>query len=256
MTASCLYEGTVVHARFEPVVHRLRYGVTMMSLDLEELPALPFGGRLWSSSRPAVLRFRREDHLGDPDVPLLRAVRDLVDAEIGHRPTGPVRVLTQPRLLGAGFNPISIYYCYDDPEALPVSVVFEVSNTPWGEMHAYAVDLRTSPAGARRARGCFAKQMHVSPLLGMDIEYRWTLTAPADTLCVAIECWNARGRVMTAGIRLRRVELCQASLRRFALRVPPMFVVTLGGIYWNALRLRLRGAPYHPHPAPTVARAR
>lgn len=256
MTASCLYEGTVVHARFTPVVHRLRYGIAMMSLDLEELPALHARGRLWSSSQPAVLRFRREDHLGEPDVPLLQAVCDLVEAETGHRPAGPVRLLTQPRLLGAGFNPISIYYCYDDADAFPVSAVFEVSNTPWGEMHPYVVDLRGHPEDARRATGRFAKQMHVSPLMGMDIEYRWTMTAPAGTLCVAIECWNAAGRVMTAGIRLRRMELCDASLRRLALRVPPMWVVTLGGIYWNALRLRLKGAPYHPHPARAVACAR
>ena len=256
MTASCLYEGTVVHARFEPVVHRLRHRIAMLSLDLEELPALHDHGRLWSSSRRAVLRFRREDHLGDPDLPLLQSVRDLVAAETGHRPAGPVRLLTQPRLLGAGFNPISIYYCYDDPDLPPVSVVFEVSNTPWGEMHAYAVDLRGTRPGARRATGRFAKRMHVSPLLGMDLEYRWTLTAPAGTLCVAIECWDARRRVMTAGMRLRRVELDAGALRRYALRVPPMFVVTLGGIYWNALRLRLKGAPYHPHPARDVAPAR
>lgn len=256
MTASCVYEGTVVHTRSEPVAHRLRYGIAMMSLDLAELPDLCGRSRLWSASRPAVLRFRRKDHLGDPDVPLLQAVRDLVETETGRRPAGPVRLLTQPRLLGAGFNPISVYYCYDEPDAFPVAAVFEVSNTPWGEMHAYVIDLRSTPDGARRAAGRFAKQMHVSPLLGMDIEYHWTLTAPAGTLSLAIECWSARGRMMTAGIRMRRVELSGASLRRFALRVPPMFVVTLGGIYWNALRLRLKGAPYHPHPARAVARAR
>lgn len=228
----------------------------MMSLDLEELPGLAVRSRLWSSTRPAVLRFRREDHLGDRNVPLLQAVRDLVEAETGHRPAGPVRLLTQPRLLGAGFNPISVYYCYDDPDAFPVSAVFEVSNTPWREMHPYTVDLRRRPEGAQRASGRFAKKMHVSPLMGMDIDYRWTLTAPADTLSVAIECWNERGRVMTAAMRLRRVELSEASLRQFALRVPPMWMVTLGGIYWNALKLRLKGAPYHPHPARAGAHAR
>ena len=83
MTVSCVYEGTVVHRRFEPVTHRLRYRVAMLCLDLDELPGLFPESRLWSASRAAVLRFRRSDHLGDPDVPLARSVRELVHSATG-----------------------------------------------------------------------------------------------------------------------------------------------------------------------------
>ena len=258
MTASCIYQGTVVHQRLEPVTHRLQYRVAMLFLDLDELPDLCRTSRLWSVSRPAVLRFRRDDHLGDPQVPLIDAVRELVQSVTGLATHGPVRLLTTPRWFGAGFNPISVYYVHERADEPPVAAVFEVSNTPWREMHPYVLDLRTARHASGIAAGRFAKTLHVSPFLPMDIDYVWTLTDPEERLGIAIECQRDERRVMIATASLRRSKLDDAALRRFALRVPPMHVVTVGGIYWNAVRLRAKGAQYHAHPAsgPALSGAR
>ena len=253
MTASCLYEGTVVHQRTDPVAHRLQYRVAMLFLDLDELPNLCRSSRLWSASHRAVLRFRREDHLGDPRVPLIDAVRELVQSATGLATNGPVRLLTTPRWFGAGFNPISVYYVHDDADEPPVAAVFEVSNTPWREMHPYVLDLRTARRPSGTSAGRFAKALHVSPFLPMDIDYEWTLTDPGERLGIAIDCRREERRVMIATASLRRTALNSAALRRYALRVPPMHVVTVGGIYWNAVKLRAKGAPYHAHPARSAA---
>ena len=249
MTASCIYEGTVVHQRLEPVTHRLQYRVMMLLLDLDELPTLCRSSRIWSASRHAVLRFRRDDHLGDPRVPLIDAVRELVHSATGLATHGPVRLLTTPRWFGAGFNPISVYYVHERSDEPAVAAVFEVSNTPWREMHAYVLDLRTARRSSGSAAGRFAKALHVSPFLPMDIDYVWTLTDPGERLGIAIECQRDERRVMIATASLRRSALNAAALRRYALRVPPMHLVTVGGIHWNALTLRAKGAPYHGHPA-------
>ena len=92
---SCLYEGFVRHRRFGAVPHEFRFPLFLAYLDLAELDEVFRGRWLWSTSRPAPLRFRREDHLGDPRVPLDEAVRDLVAEHTGKRPGGPVRLLTQ-----------------------------------------------------------------------------------------------------------------------------------------------------------------
>ena len=253
MTASCMYEGTVVHQRLEPVTHRLQYRVAMLFLDLEELPSLCRSSRVWSASRRAVLRFCRDDHLGDPGVPLIDAVRDLVHTATGLDTYGPVRLLTTPRWFGAGFNPISVYYVHERTDDPPVAAVFEVSNTPWREMHPYVLDLRAARRSPGASAGRFAKALHVSPFLPMDIDYAWTLTDPGERLGIAIECQRQERRVMVATASLRRTALDAAALRRYALRVPPMHVVTVGGIHWNALKLRAKGAPYHAHPARSPA---
>ncbi|MHC4217607.1 MAG: DUF1365 family protein, partial [Planctomycetota bacterium] len=94
---SCIYEGWVRHRRYAPVDHIFRYTMFMMYLDLDELDEVFHRRWLWSARRPALAWFRRRDHLGEPDVPLATAVRDLVEAETGRRPAGPIRLLTHLR---------------------------------------------------------------------------------------------------------------------------------------------------------------
>ncbi len=59
----------------------------------------------WSANGRNVAEFRRSDYLGAPDVPLAEAVRERAMASLGHRPAGPVRVLTHLRYAGVVFNP-------------------------------------------------------------------------------------------------------------------------------------------------------
>jgi len=158
VTASCVYEGVVRHRRHEPVRHELAYRVALLYLDLGELPRLLDGHPLWSARRPALAWIRRADHLGDPREPLDEAVRDLVAERTGRRPDGPVRLLTHARYLGHCFNPVSFYYCFDAGGRALRAVVAEVTNTPWGERHAYVVS-----GDGRVLKGEHAKAMRVSP---------------------------------------------------------------------------------------------
>src|SRR5271169_4265932 len=110
---SALYHGWVSHRRRVPRRHEFRYRIFMLWLDLAELDEVFRGRWLWSASRPALARFRREDYLGPHDRPLDCAVRDLVEARSGHRPRGAVRMLAHLRYFGHCFNPVTLYYCYD-----------------------------------------------------------------------------------------------------------------------------------------------
>jgi uncharacterized protein len=225
--ASCVYEGWVRHRRMEPVAHTFRYPLYLVYLDLDETDVLA-RSRLWSR----IARFDRADHLGDPERPLRTEVLDLVEAQTGSRPAGPVRVLTQLRHFGIGFNPVSFYYCFDEADQL-AAVAAQVTNTPWGERHAYVLGERVG------------KQLHVSPFLSMDGEYACRFSLPGRTLQVQIESAPA----FDATLSLLRREIDAALLRRLLVRYPVPPLAVLARIYLQALRLKLRGVPYHPHPA-------
>lgn len=248
---SCLYEGSVRHRRRGDVAGEFRHRLFMVYLDLDELPQCFDGRWLWSARRPAPAWFRRCDYLGDPAVPLTDAVRELVLARTAIRLDGPIRLLTHLRYFGCCFNPVSFYYCYDPAGEHVVAVVAEVTNTPWGERHAYVMGVQ-SPAdhgSTMLMRARFQKQLHVSPLMGMDHVYDWRLTEPSERLTVHIDSHSADGEsVFDATLSLGRRDLNSREMARALARYPFLTARILTRIYTHALRLRLRGATYFPHP--------
>ncbi len=247
---SCLYEGTVRHRRSGPS-DEFRYPLFMAYLDLEELPGVFDASRLWSARGPAPAWFRRADYLGQPAQPLAESVRELVLERTGIAVEGPVRLLTNLRYFGHCFNPVSFYYCFDRDEESLLATIAHVTNTPWGERHAYVLPART-PADHGTAAvisGSFHKRLHVSPLMGMDHRYDWRLTVPREHLAVHIASRRADGEsVFDATLALQRREITTGELRRALARYPALTMRILARIYGNALRLKLKGARYFPHP--------
>lgn len=246
---SCLYEGTILHRRFAPF-HQFQYSLFLVYLDLDELHDLFRGRWLWSARRFAPARFRREDHFGDPRLPLKQVVADLVESRLGFRPQGSVRLLTNLRYFGHVFNPVSFYYCYDgagEGERLE-ALVAEVHNTPWGETHCYVLDLRkpvTLPVQLRQP-----KEFHVSPFMDMNLDYQWRIVPPDQQLDLAIENWDRDGTLkqFEARLLLRRTEIATLSLTRVLARYPLQTIRIMAAIYWQAFRLWRKQARYYPHP--------
>jgi DUF1365 family protein len=244
MTASAIYEGYVRHRRYAERRREFSHPIAMAYVDLDELPDL-LGGRLVRRA-PGLVRFRRRDYLGDPDVPLAAAVRERVVAETGRAPDGPIRLLTHLRTFGHCFNPASFYFCFDRDERLQ-ALVAEVTNTPWGERHSYVL-ARDAERGCV-LRGESEKVMHVSPFFGMDQRYEWRVAQPGESFALQIENHERGGRVFDATLSLRRRELSQRSLRRVTARYPFATMRILALIYAHALVIRAHGIRTRPHPA-------
>jgi DUF1365 family protein len=236
--ASAIYSGTVSHARLGPRAHAFSYRMYMLYLDLDELPGL------------GLRSFRRSDYLGDPARDLATEVRDRVEAALGFRPAGPVRLLTHVRSLGYVFNPVSFYYCFDEGGERLRAVVAEITNTPWGERHAYVLQ-----AGPDGAVSTFDKAFHVSPFYPMEQTYAWRLGAPGERLEVEMVNLEKGAEVFRAGLALRRRAFSAAALRQAAVLQPLMAWKVHAAIYWQALRLWVKGVPFHVHPAKRAATA-
>ncbi len=250
--SSGLYLGAIRHRRFEVREHVLRYRLALAYIDLDELGGL-LGGRL-VDPRPGLVRFRRRDYLGDAGTPLATAVRDEVQRQSGRRPHGPIRLLTQLRSWGHCFNPVSFYYCFDPDGARLEHVLAEVTNTPWGERHAYVIsrsELGSQPGAP--LTGESDKRLHVSPFMGMDYTYQWQVATPGRQLHVHIENHRAGRRTFDATLSMRRHELTSESLGRTARRYPFATLRVLGLIYAHAVRLGLKGVPLHSHPSMEVS---
>lgn len=248
---SGLYEGTIGHRRRIDVGHGFSQPIVLAYLDLAELDHVFAAHPLWSTRHPAPVRFRRGDMHGDPAVPLDVAVRSTLAAGLGTAPAGPIRVLTHLRHWAWTFNPISLYFAFDAADTRVEAVLAEVTNTPWHERHAYALAV-PPPAEAEATGVRFAKELHVSPFMDLDLDHVLRFSPPGhDHLTVEMDDERrdeTSERVFSARMVLRRRALDRAAMTHVLLhhRLPAHRVSA--GIHLNALRLWRKGAPFRRHP--------
>lgn len=246
--ASAVYVGRVTHSRRGPR-HRFAYPLHMFYLDLDEVPGLARGP--FRIGTFGWLSYCRDDYFGDRRVPLKQAVLDRVEAELGVRPDGPVRLLTQVRSFGYVFNPVSFYYCYGADGVTLEAVLAEITNTPWRERHAYVL-----PTVEGQVRSDFEKQFHVSPFFGMTQRYHWYLSRPAEDLAVTMVNTEGGKAEFSATLGLKRRDFTTRAVWRVALAQPLMAWAVHVRIYIQAFRLWRKQARYFEHPAQAVAAGR
>lgn len=245
---SCIYQGQVIHSRTAPAKHDFTYDVYMMYLDLAELDQVFQDRWFWSTTRPAPARFNRKNYLGDPKDTLDTSVRELVGERTGTRPEGPIRLLTNLSYFGYCINPISMYYCFDPDGKQVETIVADVTNTPWGEHHCYVLTRNERHADEKIKRFTTPKALHVSPFMEMKLNYNWFLTEPQDTLSLRITNTTGKERFFSATLNLSRKEITGSSLARVLLSYPPMTLKVAAAIYWQALKLWVKGIPFVTHP--------
>lgn len=249
-TVSTLSVGTVRHRRHRPTVHAFGYRTYHALLDVDELPKLDATVRGFGYNRPAPFGFRDTDHLGDGDRPVREKLAAWLDAQGVTLPDGPVRVLTNLRVLGHVFDPISWWFCHHLDGSLAF-VVAEVNNT-FGDRTCELLELEPDERpGVRRASA--TKRMHVSPFLPVEgMTYRFTFVERGDRLTTHIDVDDPHGRILDATQSGRQVPLTARRLARVAVTHPLMPLRTVLAIHWQAVKLWCKRVPFHRRPSPPL----
>ncbi|WP_309238083.1 DUF1365 domain-containing protein [Streptomyces albidus (ex Kaewkla and Franco 2022)] len=223
----------MTHVRSHPLRHTVRHRTYMWLADVDRLPRLP------RPLRP-LARFESRDHFGGR-APTIRAGLDRFLASRGmDPPAGQVLMLTNARVLGHVFNPLTLYWCHG-ADGRQTCVVAEVHNT-YGERHCYL--LHTDGAEVATT----GKEFYVSPFFPVDGEYRMRLPEPGVTLALSVHLDRAGGRPFTATVRGRRRPATTGGLLRATLRHPWPTAAVSAAIRLHGVRLLLRGLPVRPRP--------
>ncbi|MGL4308919.1 MAG: DUF1365 domain-containing protein [Paracoccaceae bacterium] len=232
------------HARRGAIRHSFRYTVDYVLIDPE---AAEFGPFLFSRNRLNLFSVHDRDH-GGP----LKQGRGAVWARAAFVERGldcrdiRLLLLTQPRFLGFVFNPVSFWLAEKD--GTTVAVIAEVS-TPYGDRHSYLCHLPGFAPIYSQQRVQTAKSLHVSPFQDVGGEYDFGFDITPARIAIQILHRNGSEGVVATLVG-PRTPMTSAGLLRAALCRPLGAVRTILLIYWQALRLRLKGARYRDRPKP------
>jgi DUF1365 family protein len=226
---TALYSTTIHHVRQSPLRHAFTYKSYWWLVDLNALPVLPRGLR-------KLAEFRVSDHVGDgptirANIDALLATEDLTCSR--------VLMLSNARVLGHVFNPISVHWCLDDADEI-VAIVCEVHNT-YGGRHAYV--LRPDALATD-------KTFYVSPFHEVQGRYEMRLPLPAEDLRVDLTYYRDGAKPFVATVRGSRRSASTASVVRTSLRHPLSTRAVSARIRLQGIRLWARRLPVIPRPAP------
>ena len=218
---NALYAGSLLHARRDELAKRtFRYPVYVASLDLAALPDL----HLFSLARPNLFSLYPRDYT----TPL--AAR------------GTTRLVTNLRVCGYVFNPVSFFLYYDARGELAHAIA-EVNNT-YGGRHSYVLGDGERIAG-RVPTFRVTREMFVSPFLHGPATYDFIIDAPLDApaLDISMRVHRRGHQIFYATLAGTRRPMTDRALVAAALRYPLMTAQVIGLIHLEAVKLRLAGVP-------------
>lgn len=242
-----IFSGMVRHRRFTPKKHQFSYKLFMFCFEIGDLAQSFKDIKQVSIERFNWFSFRRKNYLSHPDIPLDVYARQLVESKFHIYPKGKIYLLTHLSCLGYCFNPISLYFVFDETHEQLAYLIIEVTNTPWGEKHNYVLE-RPEKTKNDVYHYQFQKELHVSPFMTMNYKYHFNLKLNKKIITVHMENHREGKKVFDATLMLR-TSASKATPFKEILRYSPLITYKVAlAIYWQALKLWMKGVPFHSHP--------
>ena len=234
---SCIYNGIVSHTRFKPVKHHLKYKTFSLLIDLDEIEKLDKSISIFSSNKFNIFSFYNKDHGERNGKPLKKWVLENLKKFNIQQNINKIKLLCYPRIFGYVFNPLSIFYCYENDNLL--AIFYEVKNT-FNEQHTYIFKINGSGKIEQKCK----KKFYVSPFMDMETHYKFELLNPDENLSVLIKQSDKDGIVLTAAQKGVKKEFNMKQLLVNFVIYPLMTLKIIGAIHYEALRLWKKGAKY------------
>ena len=233
---SWIYNGKVIHKRFKPKIHFFKYKVFSLLLDLDEIDTIDNKINLFSYNKFNLISFYDRDH-GDRDGSSIKdwVIENLKLNNIQHKDM-KIKILCYPRILGYVFNPLSIFFVYDNNSSL-ISILYEVKNT-FGEQHTYI--FRIDSNSDLIQNNC-NKKFYVSPFMDLNSKYYFKISNPREKLSVVIDQRDNEGKLLFASQDGIRTTFTTKNLILAYLKNPLMTIKIISAIHYEAFRLWLKG---------------
>lgn len=249
MTGVQHLRGETFHGRKGAQANSFRYRVDYVLLDGEAGAETLAAPALFGRGRGNLFSLWDKDHGGAPGQGQGAVwVRQVLAA---HDLPNPARIdlLTQPRVLGHVFNPVSFWLCFDAAGALRV-VIAEVTNT-YHQRHSYLCHRADHGPITPEDRLTATKVLYVSPFQPVEGGYEFRFDINAERIGIWIDYSAGKGGLI-ATLTGKLVPLNNAGIIATCLRRPFGSRRVLALIHWQAVKLWWKKVAYSAPPKPPV----
>tara|TARA_B100000676_G_scaffold40704_1_gene38618 strand:- start:1129 stop:1890 length:762 start_codon:yes stop_codon:yes gene_type:complete len=238
MTSS-IYNGTVIHKRFKPKTHYFKYSVFSLLIDLSELETLDKKIKFFSFNKFNLISFFEKDHGSRDGSSLIKWVKkNLYENNIQYNNI-TIKLLCYPRIFGYVFNPLSVFFIYDNNEKL-ISILYEVKNT-FGEQHTYIFKVEND---SKLFQHNCAKKFHVSPFIEMNCNYFFRILKPGEKISIIIDQYQINEKILYASQDGNRANFNSKELLKSYLKHPLMTFKIISAIHYEAFKLWTKGVRF------------
>jgi len=246
--------GVVKHRRLRPAKNAFGYGVFTLLIPMRSRKQNPelLNHCGVNDNRLGICSFYDTDHgQGNPDS-LAWIENILKESGLGNI-DGEIWLQTFPRVLGYVFNPVSFWICTRSDDKVQV-VLAEVNNT-FGERHCYLLYKDSGEPLFSGETHTSKKVFHVSPFCEVRGDYQFRFLFSQDSQSkqnsvARIELHEDGLPLINTSISGTSRPLTSSSLYLALMRYPLMSLGVIFRIHWQALKLWLKGVPFHSKPKP------
>lgn len=236
-----IFDGIVVHSRLIPKKHNFKYRVFSILFNIDDLKTISKKNLFFSYNKFNLFSFFDKDH-GEKDGSNPRQwILKIAKKQNISCDNLRIFCLCYPRVLGYVFNPISVWFVYNE-EYLKM-IIYEVRNT-FGEDHSYSFKVNDKfDLDSHKTK----KLMHVSPFISMDGEYKFSTKINKEKVSIVIKGFIEKNHLITASFKGLYSPFNDKKLLFNFLKYPFLTLKITFGIHFHALILWLKNIKIIKH---------
>ena len=235
---SIIYDGKVIHRRFKPKEHYFKYKVFSLLIDIDELEIIQKKIKIFSYNKFNIISFFDIDHGPRDGTPIKDWVIDNLKKIGINNEKIQIKLFCYPRIFGYVFNPLSIFFIYDQNSKL-ISILYEVKNT-FGEQHTYVFKTNDDKIITNNC----TKKFHVSPFINMECQYYFRVLKNSEKISIIIDQKDEHGKLLYASQDGIKIDLNNKNLILSYLRHPLMTFKIIAAIHFEAFKLWIKGIKF------------
>lgn len=237
---SRLYRCRVTHKRETPRKNFFSYTIFMFLIDPDEADFLSKRLPIIGYNRFNLFGLYDKDHFKQPgnSATIRQKLHDYLRSQNIRFKPARIALLTNLRVLGYVFNPVSFYYLYDENDN-PKYAIAEVSNT-FGEMKFYL--LKDYNKGF--FYGNHQKYFYISPFTRPDDRLELKAGLPKQNFSIMVDDLSEGRKMVSAILDGTQTRLTVAKLLFYFFRFPFITLQIIGLIHWQAVKLWLKGVKF------------